>query len=69
MLSSYPVACPHEECSWRGNLVPSVLQGRISADIAPMHRAWFQCPHCRRDWEVRLNGDQVTVLPVAEKGG
>ena len=69
MLSSYPVACPHENCGWSGNLVPSVVRGGVAAEIAPMQRAWFQCPHCQRHWEVRLNGDRVTVLPAVEHGG
>ena len=69
MLSSYPVACPHENCGWKGNLVPSLLQGGASAEIATMQRAWFQCPRCKHDWEVRLTGDQVIVLPVIEHGG
>jgi hypothetical protein len=25
MLSSYPVACPHEGCGWNGSLVPLIL--------------------------------------------
>jgi hypothetical protein len=69
MLSSYPVACPHGECDWKGNLVPSVLQGGADAEIASMQRAWFQCPRCRRDWEVRIHGDKVVVLPVTERVG
>jgi hypothetical protein len=65
MLSSYPVACPHEGCGWRGNLVPSLIQGGTSQEIATMQRAWFRCPHCRGDWEVRIDGDRVTVAPAA----
>ena len=34
-----------------------------------MRRAWFRCPRCESDWEVRLDGDQVVVLPAAEHGG
>jgi hypothetical protein len=65
MLCSYPVACPHAGCSWKGNLIPSLLQGGESEEIASMQRAWFHCPRCRRDWEVRITEDVVTVLPVA----
>ncbi len=65
MLSSYPVKCPHEDCDWCGNLVPSPVQGGAGAEIASMHRAWFQCPRCRGDWEVQITGDRVTVLPLA----
>ena len=69
MLSSYPVACPHENCDWKGNLTPSHLRGGESAEIATMHRARFQCPRCKHDWDVRLGGDSVIVLPVAGHGG
>jgi hypothetical protein len=69
MLSSYPVACPHEDCGWSGSLVPSVVRGGAGAEVAPMQRAWFSCPGCRRDWEVRITHDRVTVLPLAERGG
>jgi hypothetical protein len=69
MLSSYPVACPHADCGWKGSLVPSVLQGGAPAESATMHRAWFQCPRCKYSWEVRLTGDRVVVLPAAEHGG
>jgi CheY-like chemotaxis protein len=33
-----------------------------------MHRAWFRCPRCQDDWEVRITNDRVTVLPVVERG-
>lgn len=66
MLSSYPVGCPHPGCDWQGNLVPSHLRGGADAEMAPMQRAWFQCPRCRRDWEVRIKGDAVVVVPVTE---
>lgn len=66
MLSSYPVACPHASCGWAGNLVPSLLRGGPDAEIVSMHRAWFRCPRCQGDWEVRITNDRVTVLPVVE---
>jgi hypothetical protein len=66
MLSSYPVACPHKNCDWTGSLVPSRLRGGADAEIASMHRAWFRCPRCQGDWEVRITNDRVTVLPVVE---
>jgi serine phosphatase RsbU (regulator of sigma subunit) len=66
MLSSYPVACPHANCGWAGNLVPSLLRGGPDAEIASMHRAWFRCPRCQDDWEVRITNDRVTVLPVEQ---
>ena len=69
MLSSYPVACPHENCGWTGSLVPSLVRGGADAEVASMQRAWFRCPRCQRDWEVRINNDRVTVLPVVEHGG
>jgi hypothetical protein len=68
MLTSYPVACPHHDCGWTGNLLPSSVQGGASAVIASRQRAWFQCPRCEKDWEVRITDDRVTVLPVAERG-
>ena len=69
MLSSYSVACPHEGCDWRGSLVPSLLRGGADSEIASMQRAWFRCPRCERDWEVRITDDRVTVLPVVEQRG
>jgi hypothetical protein len=69
MLTSYPVNCPHGECGWTGNLVPSLLQGGADAEVTSKRRAWFRCPRCRRDWEVRIDQDAVTVLPHVEHGG
>ena len=68
MLSSYPVACPHQGCGWKGNLIPSLLNGGDSREIASMQRAWFHCPHCEGDWEVRITDDKVTVLPIHASG-
>lgn len=67
MLSSYPVACPRLGCGWKGNLVPSRVRGGYDAEIAPMQRAWFQCPRCHADWEVRIRWDRVFALS-AEAG-
>jgi hypothetical protein len=69
MLTSYPVACPHEDCGWSGSLVPSLLRGGSDSEITSMHRAWFCCPRCQRDWEVRITNDKVTVLPQVAHGG
>ena len=69
MLSSYPVACPYANCGWTGSLVPSLLRGGPDAEIASMHRAWFRCPRCQGDWEVRITDDRVTVLPAVERLG
>jgi hypothetical protein len=66
MMTSYSVACPHADCGWTGSLIPSLLQGGKNAEIASMQRAWFSCPGCRRDWEVRITDDRVTVAPLAE---
>jgi hypothetical protein len=69
MLSSYPVACPHEGCGWTGSLIPSRVQGGAGTEIASMQRGWFRCPRCQRDWEVRITNDRVTALPAVEHGG
>jgi hypothetical protein len=69
MLSSYPVSCPLANCGWHGNLVPSLLQGGVSQEVAARQLAWFRCPHCRGDWEVRIDGDRVTVVPAAPVEG
>jgi hypothetical protein len=69
MLSSYPVECPYESCTWSGNVVPSLLQGGASEEIASKQLAWFRCPRCKHDWEVRITDDTVTVVPVTEHGG
>ena len=65
MLSSYPVVCPHENCGWSGSLIPSLACGGEDAEVASRERAWFHCPRCQRDWEVRIANDHVTVLPIA----
>ena len=65
MLSSYRVACPHEGCGWTGSLVPSRVQGGSSTEVAQTQAAWFRCPGCQRDWEVRISGDRVTAVPPA----
>ena len=69
MLSSYSVTCPHEGCGWAGSLLPSLLRGGTASEIASLQRAWFRCPRCERDWEVRITNDKVTVVPVFEQGG
>lgn len=69
MLSSYSVPCPYANCGWTGSVVPSVLRGGADAEIASMQRAWFRCPRCERDWEVRITNDRVKVLPAFEHGG
>jgi hypothetical protein len=69
MLSSYPVACPHQDCGRTGSLIPSLVRGGAEAEVASMQRAWFRCPGCQRDWEVRITNDRVTVLPAARHGG
>ncbi len=66
MLSSYSVACPYETCGWTGSLVPSLLRGGATAEIRSMQRAWFQCPRCQRDWEVRITDDRVTIQPLGD---
>jgi hypothetical protein len=68
MLSSYSVVCPHEGCGWTGSLVPSMLRGGADAEIASAQRAWFRCPRCRADWEVRITDDQVTILTDVGSG-
>jgi hypothetical protein len=70
MLSSYSVACPHEDCGWHGSLVPSLVQGGAGAEIASGQHVWFQCPRCRRDWGARIRDDRVTMdSPAVEHGG
>jgi len=66
MLTSYPVACPHPNCGWSGSLVPTKVRGGARAVIASRQRAWFQCPGCQKDWEVRIIDDKVTILPAVE---
>ncbi len=67
MLSSYPVNCPHANCTWTGSLVPSLLRGGPDSEVAPMHRAWFRCPRCQGDWEVRITKDKITTLPALDR--
>ena len=67
MLTSYSVACPHKKCRWSGNIVPSHLKGGAGAEIVSMHCAWFRCPRCQGDWEVRIANDKITVLPVGDR--
>jgi hypothetical protein len=69
MVTSYPVTCPHADCTWKGDLVPSLLRGGEGTEILSMHRGWFRCPLCGGDWEVRITNDEVSVLPVLDHGG
>ena len=68
MLSSYRVACPHEGCGWQGSLVPSLIRGGEDSEVGQSQKAWFRCPSCQRDWEVRIRGDEVTILPGRQGG-
>ncbi len=69
MLSSYPVACPHEACGWTGSLVPSAVEGGGGAEIESGQAAWFECPRCERSWEVRIRDDRVTrAVPGGARG-
>ncbi len=69
MLSTYWVTCPHENCGWIGSLAPSQLRGGADAEIESTARAWFRCPRCQCDWEVRITQDRVTILPAVERSG
>jgi hypothetical protein len=62
MLSSYPVVCPHAECGWAGNLIPSHDRGGGDAEAAPKERVWFHCPRCGSDWQAQVSGDRVVGL-------
>jgi hypothetical protein len=68
VLSHYSVACLHEHCAWNGSLVPSPLQGGADAETASMQRAWFRCPRCQREWEVRSAPGSVTFLATVGRG-
>ena len=65
MLSSYPVDCPSPDGGWTGSLIPSLVRGGAEAEITALQRAWFRCPRCQGDWEVRISNDRVIVLPRA----
>jgi hypothetical protein len=65
MLTSYPAACPHEDCGWMGNLVPSSIRGGHRSEIEPRQPAWFRCPNCGRDWEMRIRGDNLIAVSAA----
>lgn len=69
METGYRAACPHEDCGWTGDLSPSMDRGGPIGRLASTGRAWFCCPHCQRDWEVRILRDGVTILPGYEHGG
>jgi hypothetical protein len=43
--------------------------GGASAEVASAQRAWFRCPRCERDWEVRISDDKVEVLPIVSDFG
>ena len=46
-----------------------LVQGGEGREITSMQRAWFRCPRCQGDWEVRIEDDKVAVLPATEQGG
>ena len=66
MLTRYSIACPHANCNWTGNLMPSLIQGNKAAEVASLQKAWFECPSCCRNWEVQIIDDVVKVLPRGE---
>jgi hypothetical protein len=47
----------------------SMLSGGADAEIASMERAWFRCPRCQGDWDVRITNDRATILPIPQRGG
>jgi hypothetical protein len=69
MLTSYSVKCPRDGCGWTGSLIPSMLQGGAHTELAFLEHAWFRCPRCHQDWEVRISEDRVTVVPQFDHGG
>ncbi len=48
----------------RADQAPGLGSVWQDAEIVSMQRAWFRCPRCQRDWEVRIADDRVTVLPA-----
>ncbi len=68
MLSSYPAACACVGCGWAGNLIPSLAPGGQGAEVGALQRAWFRCPRCGTEWEVRIRNDRVTVVPAPPGG-
>jgi Zn finger protein HypA/HybF involved in hydrogenase expression len=69
MLTSYPVTCPHENCGWTGNLIPSHFRAGENAVIVAEQMAWLHCPRCGSNWEMRFSGDSLVVLPVYRPAG
>ena len=68
MLSDCSVVLSHENCDWTGDLVLSHVQRRGEAEIGPTDQAWFRCPRCQHQWEVRVTDDALIVLPAVEPG-
>ena len=61
--------CPHENCGWSGNLVPSPTPGGPGTAIAAKQRVWFRCPRCQGDWEGMIIEGRAVILPAVEQGG
>jgi hypothetical protein len=64
MLTSYLVHCPHFGCDWFGSLLPSRDTDSWRGSLPSTSTAVFECPGCGRPWRAKVQGDDVTPLPV-----
>ncbi len=46
---------------------PSLPREGPSAVIVSKNEAWFRCPHCQRDWEVRITDEKAKIVPSAHR--
>lgn len=66
MLTSYSVACPHQNCGWRGSLLPEGDPAAWKRSTPTRSEVLFHCPRCEGEWRARVVGDDVVPLPLEE---
>ena len=64
MLTDYSVHCPYEDCGWRGSLFPEGKREDWKPACPTQRLISFRCPHCDREWQARIVGEDAINLPL-----
>ena len=63
MTNIHFVKCPHDGCDWFG-ILPISYERERSETTPNVAIVGFECPNCSYEWEARVIGDDVELLPV-----
>ena len=66
MLTDYAAHCPHEGCGYRGYLFPQGNRDDFRRVGETRREVKFLCPHCRREWQAQIVGEDAVNLPSPE---